>query len=204
MLSAIWCNAQYLPATTGTFEQGLRYVYQEGNYSVLPTFPTTLIQDTAHNFTLTKAKRKEYYALKYSGFVKLPSDKIYTFYSQSDDGSRVYIDDSLVVNKDGQHIALEKSGAIGLMAGYHKIEVLYFNAAGVNGVLKIQYQSSTISKKEIPVTMLFRTKGVVVKPTDYYTKYENDSILNKRTIYIRPKNVKKGLNGAMDTLETNQ
>ena len=205
LLSAIWCNAQYLPATTtGTFEQGLFYKYQEGNYSVLPVFPTTLIQDTAYNFTLSKAKRKEYFAIQFEGYVKVPSDKVYTFYIKSDDGSKLWVDDILVVNNDGLHQAIEKSGTISLAAGNHKIKVGMFNATGLIPVFEVQYSSSTIPKKPIPITMLFRDKSIGAKPDlTSYTKAQVDSIIKVFQLYVRPENIKKGKNGEMDTLITN-
>ena len=55
----------------------------------------------------------------------MPADGQYTFYTNSDDGSNLYIDNVLVVNNDGLHGATEQSGTIGLKAGKHAISVGY-------------------------------------------------------------------------------
>ena len=54
----------------------------------------------------------------------------YTFWSGSDDGSRLYIDGNLVVNNDGAHSYAELSGTIALTAGRHTIRVDFFEVTG--------------------------------------------------------------------------
>lgn len=211
MLSAIWCKAQtYLPPATitGSLEQGLRYGYQEGSYTTLPLFPTTLIQDTAYNFLLSKAKRPEYFAIQFEGYVQVPSDNAYTFYTKSDDGSKLWIDNVLVVDNDGLHYTTEKSGVINLKAGKHSIKVGMFNGSGIPAVLEVNYSSPNISKKAIPVSMLFRVKATtpVPKPSSFTTAQlsELDGIINKKIadsvkkIFIQSKDVKQGQ--GIDTL----
>ena len=44
----------------------------------------------------------------------------------SDDGSRLYLDDKLVIDNDGMHPPEELSGSAVLTRGIHKIRVIYF------------------------------------------------------------------------------
>ena len=41
--------------------------------------------------------------IRYNGLISIPKTGIYTFYFKSDDGSKSYIDNQLVIDKDGSH-----------------------------------------------------------------------------------------------------
>ncbi|WP_239152406.1 family 16 glycoside hydrolase [Virgisporangium aliadipatigenens] len=62
--------------------------------------------------------------------INIPADGAYTFRLTSDDGSRLYIDDAVVVDHDGLHGATSKDGTVTLTAGYHALRVEYFEAGG--------------------------------------------------------------------------
>jgi hypothetical protein len=67
----------------------------------------------------------------------------------------LYVNGSLVVDNDGLHGMLEKSGSINLLAGKHAIVVTYFEYGGGQGLI-VSYSGPGISKKQIPVNVLFR------------------------------------------------
>jgi plastocyanin len=54
----------------------------------------------------------------------------YTFRLRSDDGSKLYIDDELVIDHDGLHGAEDKDGDVQLDEGVHKLRVEHFEAGG--------------------------------------------------------------------------
>jgi hypothetical protein len=54
----------------------------------------------------------------------------YTFRLTSDDGSRLYLDDAVVVDHDGLHGATTKDGTVTLTEGYHALRVEFFEAGG--------------------------------------------------------------------------
>lgn len=60
-----------------------------------------------------------------------------------------------VVNKDGLHGAIEKSGTIGLQAGKHAISLGYLQQWG-GSVLIANYEGPGISKQVIPASALYR------------------------------------------------
>ena len=70
---------------------------------------------------------KEFHAYRFEGFVKVPSDGVWDFQIVSDDGSIVFVDDQQVINNDGVHSSLSREGSISLQAGWHKLEVKYYN-----------------------------------------------------------------------------
>jgi len=43
------------------------------------------------NFSLSPAQQSDYFGFKYTGYVEIPADGLYTFYTTSDDGSKLYL-----------------------------------------------------------------------------------------------------------------
>jgi len=64
-------------------------------------------QGTAENFDLSLAKRKDAFAMRFSGKIKIPKEGVYRFFLVSDDGSKLYIDGKEIVDHDGIHPMLE-------------------------------------------------------------------------------------------------
>ncbi len=88
-------------------------------------------------------------AFAFRGNVELPSDGVWTFATVSDDGSRLWIDGKLLVDNDGLHGMQEKSGAIGLKAGWHALEVQWFNGSGAGG-LEVRWSGPGTERQPIP------------------------------------------------------
>lgn len=66
----------------------------------------------------------------FSGWITIKKEGEYTFSTISDDGSKLFIDQTEVVNNDGDHGVQEKEGSINLTKGKHQIRVNYFNGGG--------------------------------------------------------------------------
>ena len=90
--------------------------------------------------------RKEYIALTYDGYVYAPRDGEYTFHTWSDDGSRLFVDGALIVDNGGTHSGKWASGSISLAAGFHKLDVEYFNGLGARH-LKVRWTKPGTSSK---------------------------------------------------------
>jgi hypothetical protein len=71
-------------------------------------------------------KRYEWFAIDYTGRFWIEKPGAYTFHLTSDDGSKLYIDDRLLVDNDGLHPPEEKTGTVELAVGIHRIRVSYF------------------------------------------------------------------------------
>jgi hypothetical protein len=71
-------------------------------------------------------KRTEWFAIDYSGRFWINDPGMYTFSLLSDDGAKLYIDDEVVIDNDGQHPPQEKTGAANMSGGLHRIRVSYF------------------------------------------------------------------------------
>ena len=92
--------------------------------------------------------RGENAGMIYEGYINISTDGVYHFYISSDDGSKLFIDGEEVIDNDGSHGDNEKSTGIALKKGYHKIELDYFNGAGIGG-LQFNYGIKENEKKKI-------------------------------------------------------
>lgn len=72
--------------------------------------------------------------LIFDGYIEVPQDGVYAFYTYSDDGSVLEIDGRLIVDNDGLHSRTERSGQAALRRGMHKFSLRYFDSNG--GVLE--------------------------------------------------------------------
>ncbi len=95
----------------------------------------------------------EPYALVLSATLSVSAAGKYTFFTASDDGSRLYIDDREVVANDGPHGVVEKQGTIDLQAGLHPIVVTYSDAGG-DDHLTVSWRGPGFRKQEIPASAL--------------------------------------------------
>ncbi|MEL7220100.1 MAG: family 16 glycoside hydrolase, partial [Bacteroidota bacterium] len=73
---------------------------------------------------------EEYFALEIKGYLRIPKTSNYTFRLTSDDGSRMYIDDELVINNDGFHGDISVDGEVVLAEGFHPVRIVFFQGAG--------------------------------------------------------------------------
>ena len=85
----------------------------------------------------------------FTGFITVPSSGKWTISSESDDGSKVYIDDNLLVNNDGLHGMTEKGASLDLLKGSHSIRVEFFNGDGPGGLV-LRWAGPKVSKQIIP------------------------------------------------------
>jgi len=83
--------------------------------------------------------RFEWFAIDYKGKIYLPQDRDFTFYLLSDDGARLVIDGKTVIDNDGIHPPVEKSGSVSLKRGFHEVEVQYFQGPRYEVALVLSY-----------------------------------------------------------------
>ena len=155
-------SGNLLPAVNpSNVVNGVNYeYYEQSNITYLPDFNsmTPVKTGSSNTFDISQANRSSDYSFNFTGYVNVPADGQYTFYTSSDDGSALYIDNVPVVNNDGLHPLGEKSGTIGLKAGKHAIRVTYFQH-GYDQTLIVNYAGPGVSKQPIPSTALYRVSG---------------------------------------------
>lgn len=152
-IKARWINSVH----PGKLEPGLKYNYYQGAWKKLPKFISLKYLRTGviKEPDIRKIKhRKNSWGVLFKGYIKIPKDALYTFYLYSDDGSKLYINNKVVVDNDGSHSAREAQGSIALKSGVHPINLMYFqDYAGES--FKISYKTKNIRKQVIPLSMYF-------------------------------------------------
>ena len=125
-------------------QSGLNYQLYLGEWHRLPDFAALKAEDTgkAGNFDISIAEEHEAYALRFTGFITVPRDGIYTFATTVNDGANLYIGDQLVVDNDGVHDGeknepWQKRGNIALQKGKHPMRVDFFNNGGKGQALEV-------------------------------------------------------------------
>lgn len=94
------------------------------------------------------------FGVVFKGYIEINKTGKYTFYTSSDDGSNLYIDAKKVVDNDGSHGVIGKSGDIDLTAGRHAIRIDYFNSLG-GFWLDAFYKGPGLPRQIIPANKLF-------------------------------------------------
>lgn len=101
-----------------------------------------------------KTKTERYIGLKFNGYIYIPEAANYTISTLSDDGSKLFIDNELVVNNDGIHWLNEAYGVIRLEKGFHKLNISYFDQIG-GTTLTCFIQQEGKEKQEISASQLY-------------------------------------------------
>jgi Type I phosphodiesterase / nucleotide pyrophosphatase/PA14 domain/Chitobiase/beta-hexosaminidase C-terminal domain len=157
-------SVAYFRLVDSTKGNGLRVQFYLGhNWNQLPLF-SSLTQNTewkSYEFALDRTqilallpKDDPTFAAAFTGFLEIDQDGEYTFYNSSDDGSKLYIDGKLVVNNDGDHGVIAKSGSVQLSKGRHPIRMECYNGAG-GFWLDAFYKGPGVPKQLIPADKLF-------------------------------------------------
>lgn len=144
-------------ATKGNFKPGIQYNYYqpEKDITMKAAFAGQPVETgIADIISVMNKKRVDKFAFEFTGYIKIAKDGVYTFFTQSDDGSKLFIDEEEVVDNDGDHGTTEKEGKAALKKGYHKIRVTYFDSGGGNE-LKVLVQPQAGIKQELGKAMLF-------------------------------------------------
>ncbi len=134
---------------------GVAYEYYEGQWSKLPDFSTLTPTSSgnADGFTLAIPRNEDRFGIIFTGYIDVPRDGLYSFYTNSDDGSSLLIGSDIVVDNDGMHGMNQRRGQIALKAGVHPITVTYFDAGGGDGLI-VEYEGPGLEKQAIPAAAL--------------------------------------------------
>ncbi|WP_228237977.1 alkaline phosphatase family protein [Allomuricauda sp. M10] len=127
------------------------------NFATLKPVKEGFVAEFSHKQALTDDVQQEQVALVLESYLDIPEDGKYGFFTNSDDGSKLYVNGKLLVDNDGDHGVMERGEAIELMKGKHLIRVEFFNGGG-GYHLDVKYQGANIPKQIIPANHLYREK----------------------------------------------
>ncbi|KAF8926433.1 hypothetical protein BGZ52_005617, partial [Haplosporangium bisporale] len=138
------------------YRPGVVFEYYEGEWDWLPNFDEMRPQHVGivGNFMVDESTERELfrpkfplmrrngvgggvtnkemgnYAVRFTTNIDITQDGVYSFWVSSNDGSVLYIANTLVVENDGMHYATEVEGRILLTAGKHPMSVEFFHRNG--------------------------------------------------------------------------
>jgi len=126
----------------------------DGSWRELPDFVGLSADETltVDRVLADVAGRTERYALRFTGFVRAPETGVYAFHLTSDDGSRLMVGE-LELDNDGIHGMETRTAWIALQAGWHPIDLEFFQGAGGVG-LRLEMEGPGFPRAEIPASLL--------------------------------------------------
>lgn len=151
---------------TGVY--GLFYEHSAGGWSSLDSIDYTRPEytGTIDNFKLSKKIQDDFFYFRFEGYLYINTAGAYFFRTTSDDGSRLYLNGSRIVNNDGIHELLSaSSGEKNLTDGPQRITVDFFESIESDS-LRVEYKGpdSNNEWQIIPSTALKSTLIVAAEP----------------------------------------
>ncbi|MBR9854751.1 MAG: sulfatase-like hydrolase/transferase [Algicola sp.] len=138
-------------------------IYQVKGIEKLPDFSSLISMlasyatEFSHKQPLSIDRPQEQVAVVFESYLDILEDGKYTFYTNSDDGSKLYVNGAEIVDNDGDHGVRERSGSLQLAKGKHLVRVEYFNGGG-GFHLDVKYKGPNTPKQIIPANHLYREK----------------------------------------------
>jgi len=141
----------------GTPAAGIGFERYEGSWAGQPDFDAlepaeTGVQD---KIDLAPCEGEKSGAVRFSGYVRVPADGIYTFGTRSDSSNRILIGGELVVKCDDPDPLAECKGNIPLAAGLHPITVIIIKQDGGKKCV-VTYRGPKTDRQAIPPSALWR------------------------------------------------
>ncbi|HMJ71561.1 MAG TPA: PA14 domain-containing protein [Cyclobacteriaceae bacterium] len=126
---------------------------------------------TVATFDISPRTQDDLFVFAFDAYIEILTAGNYTFYTSSDDGSRLYVNGVLVVENDNAHGTTEvASSPVSLTPGKYPIRATFFEQGG-GEVLTVSYAGPSISKQIIPAARLY-LNGTTI--TTYYSKSSGD------------------------------
>jgi glucose/arabinose dehydrogenase len=119
----------------------------------------------------------DYFSIVWKGYLHTPTDNLYTFYLNSDDGIKLWIDDEVLVDNLQNAPEDELTVSKVLASGIHPIKIYYYEDAGAASI-SFSWSSSELPKGIIPHNVLYNK---YYKPMAIFTK-EQDTFYPGQTI----------------------
>lgn len=145
------------PPTSGGSGSGLRGTYFNNTDFTAEALART---DGTINFdwgsgTPNPAVGADTFSARWVGQVQATRGETYTFYTQSDDGVRLWVNGQQLINNWTDHGVTENRGTIALTAGQkYDIRLEYYENGG-DAVAKLLWSSPSIAKQVIPASQLY-------------------------------------------------
>jgi predicted alpha/beta superfamily hydrolase len=130
---------------------GLKYAYYEGVWDSVPDFSKLTPKKTGvtDDLNLKFVSRQDSFAVQFEGYLHITKKDMYYIWDTSDDGSKVYFNNTLFLNNDGLHSADNPVvRLVPLNPGYYPLRIDFFEKAGGES---ISLGDVTFDKKTTPL-----------------------------------------------------
>lgn len=160
VVQALWIESSGLDAVPGLLGEYFDLGLPLRNFPDLPpgSRPRVVRSDPLLDFaagpsTFAAAGLNAHFYVRWSGRIRIDAAGPYTFFLESDDGSRLFVNNRAVVENGGLHTMLEKAGAVELAVGEHDLIVDYFNGPRNSGC-RLSWAGPGIGKQPVPARVL--------------------------------------------------
>ncbi len=113
------------------------------------------------NWSGTEFGVADFFQSEVIGNINISAAGTYTFRITSDDGSRLRIDGTTVINHDGLHAPTSAEGSVALTTGYHALRIDHFDNAGGQQVTLEWRPPGASAFTVVPNSVLSTDAGVV-------------------------------------------
>ena len=148
------------PVNPDLLSQGISYSYYTGFYRDVHDFDEAKPEKSGvlTNLSIDSRDKEQYFSFKFNGYINIPSDGQYTFYLISNDGSRMYWGDRMLINNDGLHPAAEMSRSLVLTKGMYPFLIKYFQEGGTHH-FQVEWKGPGFDRQPVPTSVLFHQKN---------------------------------------------
>jgi hypothetical protein len=102
----------------------------------------------------------DHFSARWTGQVQAQYSETYTFYTESDDGVRLWVNGQLLVDNWTDHAPTENSGTIALVGGQkYDIKMEYYENGG-GAVAQLLWSSASTAKQAVPTSQLYVAGGL--------------------------------------------
>jgi hypothetical protein len=151
---------------TGVY--GLFYGHTPGGWTTLDSIDWAMPEYTGmiQTFSLSPKTQEDYFSFRFDGYLYITDPGMYQFRTSSDDGSRLTLDNTRIVDNNGIHeLKTVASSARDLAEGAHRITVDFFEYSESDS-LSVEYKGPDTNNEwaVIPATALRSTLVVATDP----------------------------------------
>ena len=161
-----------LAANDADFDAGLKFsFYWLSDPFLIPDFRKLKAEreGITPNLDLSAVSegRADEYGVVYEGLIRIEKPGLYRLAIASDDGSKLFLNDRLFIDHDGNHPAYERGRLERFETGFHTVRIEYFQGKGDRSLsLSLEEMGSAIPVK-IPIKFYRDATGQTAqRPTD--------------------------------------
>ena len=111
--------------------KGLEVAYAEATISTLNSVDEyeLVVKDRLETPGIPDFVSEDHFILEFRGYLKIEKPAVYTFATISDDGTRLFLHEKMLIDDDGVHGPVRVSGQLALDTGFHPFRLQYFEAS---------------------------------------------------------------------------